>query len=390
MKRWIFNILCFLSFLLFICFLFLWIWTQSNELSLQRRFNSRKQDVLREYTFKLIAGRLILDFDVLAHSYTEPSGLYEIVQWSHRSTHASKPYSHFDYSIRPVTGTNLNGFDCLGLRYMRLSYALDRRISIFIPFSWLTLLSAVLPSMWLMRRLRRRQRTADVCFHCGYDLRATPQRCPECGAIADNSPSAARPLPLPPGHRFWKPLLIALSITLPLILIAQSLIPPQKPIWFEVYSAFHFIWPTCVLIGIAVAAALRPAGAGRKAIITSLIIFLLSLLVAAVPSIELYWPSDRLANAYTVHDFIFIGTRTHREASLFDGRPTVHGFAAAGFGSYAGTDATGQSERWTILHIWPITLASAILPASWLVRMYRARTQLATTGSSNPSMTSST
>jgi hypothetical protein len=88
MKRWIFNILCFLSFSLFICFLFLWIWTQSNDFSLQRHFNSRKQDVIREYTFKAVAGRLVLDFDVTAHSYTEPSGLYEIVQWSHRTTHA--------------------------------------------------------------------------------------------------------------------------------------------------------------------------------------------------------------------------------------------------------------------------------------------------------------
>jgi len=110
MKRWIFNILCFLSFLLFICFLFLLIWTQSNELSLRRHFNSRKQNVLREYTFMLIAGRLTLDFDSLAHSYDEPSGIYEIVQWS-RPTPAPKPWSPWDYSIRPVTGTNLNGFD---------------------------------------------------------------------------------------------------------------------------------------------------------------------------------------------------------------------------------------------------------------------------------------
>jgi len=48
---------------------------------------------------------------------------------------------------------------------------------------WLIVtVTAVLPSIWLIAR-RRRQRGAGLCTTCGYDLRATPDRCPECGTV---------------------------------------------------------------------------------------------------------------------------------------------------------------------------------------------------------------
>jgi hypothetical protein len=46
------------------------------------------------------------------------------------------------------------------------------------------LASLVIPAVRLVsRQMRKRRHRVGYCFVCGYDLRATPDRCPECGAV---------------------------------------------------------------------------------------------------------------------------------------------------------------------------------------------------------------
>ena len=49
-----------------------------------------------------------------------------------------------------------------------------------VPY-WFLALIAAMPSATHLYRRRRSRRRAGLCAGCGYDLRATPTRCPECG-----------------------------------------------------------------------------------------------------------------------------------------------------------------------------------------------------------------
>jgi hypothetical protein len=63
-------------------------------------------------------------------------------------------------------------------------------LTVAIPLWLLILMPALLPTCLIWRFVRTRRRIGDGhCRNCGYDLRATPDRCPECGTMVRPEPS---------------------------------------------------------------------------------------------------------------------------------------------------------------------------------------------------------
>ena len=80
---------------------------------------------------------------------------------------------------------NRRGFDIGWLRSTRQPPS-TRAAQLFIsmPHWFLIVLFAIPPLLWIIFRLRsRRRESGKFCPKCGYDMRATPDRCPECGQL---------------------------------------------------------------------------------------------------------------------------------------------------------------------------------------------------------------
>lgn len=89
-------------------------------------------------------------------------------------------------SFTPYRYPSILGFSC-GIGTWTTAYNYGKLGIVIIP-TWFVLLSTgVVPAAWYSLFLRNREperrKRLNLCLTCGYDLRATPNQCPECGTV---------------------------------------------------------------------------------------------------------------------------------------------------------------------------------------------------------------
>jgi hypothetical protein len=181
MKRRLFNLVALLSLLLFAAAVVLWV------LSYVRHDNFVHVAPRRVENVTSKRGRVFVQLYWRAKAIPAPPRYAGGWVWK-------RLFLDVDYpEARSLRGWRLLGFDLHN--YVSTGPYGQVIRDIAVPYWSLCLITLAAPVQWFRtRRKAGTRRPGGLCPTCGYDLRATPERCPECGtaaAVGRRAPPAA-------------------------------------------------------------------------------------------------------------------------------------------------------------------------------------------------------
>jgi hypothetical protein len=178
-RRWVFNIMVALSLVIFVVTVGLWVRSYSVSDWLH---SSDRRWVESDLGHLNITWRIVSSPAVSAAPWT----------WESSPAGSRILFDVFDeFSVMPrwhesrwsFLGLTFVAITVHGSVHMGSGLAVRGEYYVRIPYWILCLATLPVPLVWLIRRLRVRRYAAGHCQVCGYDLRASNERCPECGTV---------------------------------------------------------------------------------------------------------------------------------------------------------------------------------------------------------------
>src|SRR5688500_13717536 len=203
MSRRLLNLLTALSLLLSVAACGTWVRSHLAPESVERWRNRMEGPQCRTDRFRLVSScggiGFVRDFrrltlsDPIPPSARSDEWYWQRLRLDPDETNAARYYA----GGVVISGRRLLGFGFSSIAsppYLNRPTDVDRSWSVTVPWAAVALLFGAAPGARGVSRLRlalrrRRQRRAGLCRRCGYDLRATPGRCPECGTVPAAPPA---------------------------------------------------------------------------------------------------------------------------------------------------------------------------------------------------------
>ena len=191
MRRIALNVLAAVSALLFVATCVLWVWSYFQFVDAGRMTTTHTPEVFTQHYIRLgaIDGRFIFTWRDIIWPAVNSSKADVEKRWDKENGTYLKLDRRFDINEIYPKAPNDRSWE-----FRFAGFRLDRKIQdagsryrgmigvvIYVPQIYLLALFAVYPTVVAAKWRRERRSRKGFCPSCGYDLRATPERCPECG-----------------------------------------------------------------------------------------------------------------------------------------------------------------------------------------------------------------